>query len=140
MSNWFPSRRNLWDLGKSNFDDAFDQFFRNNEGNFNTDIKELDDKYVLEADLPGLAKEDIHLDYRDNILSISAKSEMGKDETDEKGNYIRRERSMRSYSRQFLLRDVDEENVTATFKDGVLTVELPKKEPETPTTRRIDIQ
>lgn len=140
MSNWFPTRRNLWEMGKSNFDDAFDLFFHNNGNHFSTDIKELDDKYVLEADLPGLAKENIQLDYRDNILSIAAKSETGKDEKDEEGNYIRRERSMRSYNRQFLLRDVDEERITATFKDGVLTVDLPKKERETPPTKTIDIQ
>lgn len=140
MSNWFPSKRSLWDFGKSNFDDAFDQFFRNANGSFNTDIKELDDKYVLEADLPGLAKENIKLDYRDNILSIEAKSETGKDETDEEGNYIRRERSTRSYNRQFFLRDIDEDHITAVFKDGVLKVDLPKKEIEKPTAKQIDIQ
>ena len=51
-------------------------------------------------------------------------------EKDEEGNYIRRERSSRSYKRQFLIKDINQENIKATFENGVLTVDLPKKEQE----------
>ncbi|SFH63817.1 Hsp20/alpha crystallin family protein [Pisciglobus halotolerans] len=139
MNNLFPSRRDFMNMNRNFFGDSFDQLFTD-AGDFSVDIKEKDKAYTLEADLPGLTKEDIQLDYRNNVLSISAHQETGKDEKDEEGNYIRRERSTRSYSRQFLLRDIDEENITAKFENGVLTVDLPKKETEEPKTKRIDIQ
>ncbi|WP_277631287.1 Hsp20/alpha crystallin family protein [Atopococcus tabaci] len=139
MYDMFPGRRDFMDFSRRLFDDMFDPSFGNAAG-FNTDIRETDNEYILEADLPGMAKENIHLEYHDNVLSIAAQQEEGKDETDEEGNYLRRERTSRSFRRQFLLRDVDEHNIAASFENGVLTVHLPKKEPQAPTSRRIDIQ
>lgn len=127
MSNLFPTRRDFMDFGGRLFDDFFNQSL-SNVSSFNTDIKELEKEYVLEADLPGMTKDNIRLNYQDNVLSIEAKTDASKDERDDEGNYIRRERMSRSYSRQFVLKDVDEEGIKATFENGVLTVTLPKRQ------------
>ncbi|MFL2099520.1 Hsp20/alpha crystallin family protein [Desemzia sp. FAM 23991] len=139
MNSLFPFRRDFMNVDRNFFGDSFDHLF-SNTANFDVDIKESDTGYILEADMPGLAKEDIQLDYHNNVLSINAHQEEGKDETDEKGNYIHRERSVRSYSRQFILKDVEENAITAKFDNGVLTVHLPKKEVMDSPKNRIEIQ
>lgn len=139
MNNMFPSRRDFRDLRRQFFDDTFDQVL-GEAGNFKTDIIEDDKEYTVEAELPGMDKENIELDYHDNVLSISAKQESETNEEDEERNYIRRERSSRSFSRQFLIRDVDEDNISARFNNGILEVKLPKKESDKPENKRIDIQ
>lgn len=139
MSNMLPSKRDFWDLRRRLFDDTFDQVL-GDAGSFKTDIIEDDKEYTVEAELPGMSKEDITLDYHDNFLSISAKHVSEVDEKDEERNYIRRERSSRSFSRQFLIRDIDEDHISARFDNGVLEVKLPKKENVEPNTKRIDIQ
>ncbi|GEK90220.1 HSP20 family protein [Alkalibacterium putridalgicola] len=139
MNNMFPSRRDFRDLRRQFFDDTFDQVL-GEAGNFKTDIIEDDNEYTVEAELPGMDKENIELDYHDNILSISGKQESETNEEDKERNYIRRERSSRSFSRQFLIRDVDEDNISARFENGILKVKLPKKESDKPENKRIDIQ
>jgi len=139
MNNLFPSRRDFMDMNRNFMGDYFDRLFTD-AGNFNVDIKENDDGYMLEADLPGLDKENIQLDYSNNVLSIRAQQEMSTEEKDEESNYIRRERSSRSYNRQFLIKNVDEDNITAEFENGVLKVQLPKKEVDGQETKKIDIQ
>ncbi|MDN6731283.1 MAG: Hsp20/alpha crystallin family protein, partial [Atopostipes suicloacalis] len=124
---------------KNFLDSPFDSFFTD-ATDFSVDIKEKKDNYTLEADLPGIPKENIHLDYTDNIFSIDAHQETEQEEKDEEGNYIRRERTSRSYSRQFLLKNIDETNIEASFKNGVLTVDLPKKEKKASETNKIEIQ
>ena len=69
MNNLCPSRRDFMDMNRNFMGDYFDRFFTD-AGNFNVDIKENDDGYMLEADLPGLDKENIQLDYSNNMLSI----------------------------------------------------------------------
>lgn len=139
MNDLFPTRRDFMDFGGRFFDDLFSQSL-STASSFNTDIKETENEYILEADMPGMPKENIELNYQDNVLSITAQYETGKDETDDEGNYIRRERSSRSYNRQFIIQDIDEENITAKFDNGVLTVNLPKKEPDKPSSKKIEIE
>ncbi|MDN6626106.1 MAG: Hsp20/alpha crystallin family protein [Pisciglobus halotolerans] len=139
MNDLFPSRRDFMNLNRGIFGDTFDNIFTDT-ADFSVDIKEKEQSYQLEADLPGLTKDDIQLDYEDNVLSISAHQETGKDEKDEEGNYIRRERSSRSYKRQFLIKDINQDDIKASFENGVLTVDLPKKEQKEPKTKKIDIQ
>lgn len=93
---------------EDNFFDVFDNFERKFFGNssanlpaFRTDIKDADDKFVLEAELPGFDKEDISLDVKDGILTISAQHKEEKEDKDEKGQYIRRERRYGSFRRSF---------------------------------------
>ena len=93
---------------------------------FNVDVKDNGDSYELKAELPGLAKEDVHLSYKDNYLSISANKEESKDEKDDQGNFIRRERYCGNMSRSFYIDNIDEEKCNAEFKDGILTITMPK--------------
>ena len=92
---------------------------------FNTDIKETDNEYLLYAELPGVNKEDINLDYSNNNLIIRAKREESHE--DSKDNYLRRERCYGEFSRSFYLDNVNREGIRAKFEDGKLKVILPKQ-------------
>ena len=111
----------------------------NNVSAFRTDITEKDGKYVLEADLPGFKKEDISVDIDKDCLTITAehKSEEKEENVD---SYIRRERYYGSYTRSFNVKGIDTEAITAAYNDGVLTLTMPKKEPEVPAARRLEIK
>jgi HSP20 family protein len=101
------------------------------------DIRETDKEYILEADLPGVRKEDISLEMRDGVLTVGVEHNEQIDEKRE--NYIRKERRYGSFSRSFRVDGVDQEKINAKYNDGVLTVHLPKAEEEKPKTHRIDI-
>ena len=105
-----------------------------------TDIRDEGDKYVMESELPGFEKEDIKLDLNGSYLVISAEHKTENSEKDDKGNYIRRERSFGSYKRSFDIPDVDVEKINAEYKNGILTIDLPKKQPETPVAKRLEIK
>lgn len=96
---------------------------------FKVDVKDLKDSYELTAELPGVNKEDISLSYDNGYLTISANTQEKKDETGEDGKYIRRERRSGSVSRSFYIDNIDEKQTKAEFKDGILTVTLPKAQP-----------
>ena len=116
-------------------------FFGNTGRSFNTDIQDTGKEYVLEAELPGFNKEDIHVDVQDGVLTISAKHEEKQDEKDEKsGKYVRRERRYGSYQRSFNLNGVDAKNIQGAYENGVLKLTLPKEQPAVPETHRIEIQ
>ncbi|WP_298042384.1 Hsp20/alpha crystallin family protein [uncultured Clostridium sp.] len=113
--------------------DMFNDFFNddmlsefNSSGSFKTDIKENPEGYVIHAELPGVNKEDINIDYNNNYLTISA---IKNNEFEEKkDNYIRRERSYGSVSRGFYINNIDKNSVNGKFDNGVLSVELHKKD------------
>ncbi|MBO4853143.1 MAG: Hsp20/alpha crystallin family protein [Schwartzia sp.] len=107
---------------------------------FRVDVKDTGDAYELTAELPGMKKEDVSLSYENSYLTIEAKKEEQKDEKDEGGNYIRRERSTGSMSRSFYIDGIDEAKASAEFKDGVLKVDLPKRSKEAEVSRRIAIK
>lgn len=93
-----------------------------------TDVAEEDDKVIVTTDLPGVDRENVELDLRDNVLVISAGK--GKEEEAEKEGYLRKERSFMRYYREIPLPDgVTEEGASAQLKNGVLTVTLPKTKP-----------
>ena len=114
--------------------DLFDEMFRDpffNEGEsklMKTDIKEKKDKYIIDIDLPGYEKEGIKIEIQDGYLTVHAS--INKEENDEeKGKYVRKERYVGECSRSFYVGDnVKEEDVKAKFKNGTLTLEIPKKE------------
>lgn len=89
------------------------------------DVRELDDRYVLEAELPGMTQKDIDVKVEDNLLTISSAKQ---DEKEEKKNgYIMRERSSSSFRRSFVLpKDADPQKIDAHFKNGLLSLELHK--------------
>ncbi len=104
--------------------------FDNMTGLMKTDVIEKENGYQLEAELPGFNKEDIKIDLKDDVLTISASHNENKDEKDEQGKYIRRERRSSSYQRSFRVEGLKPEDIIAQYRNGVLTVDLPKKQVE----------
>ena len=111
-----------------------------NKSIFKTDIKEEEGKFVLEADLPGFKKEDIKLDVDNDILTISAERHSEHEDKDKAGNYIRCERSYGSYSRSFDVSAINSEKIVASYDNGVLTLDMPKKEELIPKKHSIELQ
>lgn len=107
---------------------------------FKTDIRETEHAYILDADLPGFSKEDIHAEVRNGYLTIHAEHKSDKDEKEEKNKYIRRERSYGSFTRSFDLDGIDSEGITASYKDGVLSLTLPKAEEKPEEGRQLKIE
>ncbi len=95
-----------------------------------TDIKEMDDGYELEIDLPGFSKDEIKASLDNGYLTISAAKGLDKDEKEKKtGRYIRKERYAGACSRSFYVGDaVTEEDIKGEFKHGILKMFVPKKE------------
>ena len=107
---------------------------------FKTDIQDTGDAFVLEADLPGFAKDDIHVDLDDNRLTITAERHSNYEKKDQKGNYIRCERSYGSYARSFDTTGIDTDKISAAYNDGVLRLTLPKQGQTLQPTRRLMIE
>ncbi len=107
---------------------------------FKTDIQDKGDSYLLEADLPGFKKEDIHIDLDGDTMTISAERHSDHEEKDKEGNYLRCERSYGSYQRSFDVSGIEESGMTAEYADGVLKLTLPKKQQAVSSARRIEIQ
>lgn len=125
--------------------DLFDEFERSVFGEngrrtpvFSTDIKDEGDHYLLEAELPGFQKEDIDLDVKDGVLTISAKHQ--EDNEHNSGHYVCKERRYGSFARSFNLEGIQEENITASYNNGVLELNLPKKQEILPQSHKIAIQ
>ena len=116
-------------------------FFGNNSiAEFKTDIRDTGSAYELEADLPGFKKEDIHIDLEGDYLTISASRNDSKEEKDEKGNYVRRERCYGSFTRSFDISGIKSDEITAEYSDGVLKLNMPKREEVKPTSRRLELK
>ena len=135
-----------FDRSDNNIFDSFDaftrDFFRKSNAElpaFRTDIRDTGDSYVLEAELPGFKKEDISLDLKDGILTITAAHTEQSEEATQ-GSYIRRERRYGSFQRSFDVTGIEEKNITAAYENGVLALTLPKAKPVEPETHRIAIQ
>ncbi len=110
------------------FDRVFHDFFGDgfsNFDNFNTDVIDKGDSYVLQAELPGFDKEEIKVDLDKDTLTISAAHKEEKKEN--KHNYIRQERRYRSYCRSFHIPGIRKENISAAYNNGVLEISLPKE-------------
>lgn len=128
------------DLFDTFFNDSWfdDRDFRNTEKKLyghhaknlmQTDIKEKDDSYELEMDLPGFKKDEIQMELNDGVLTISAAKGLDKDEEDKKGNYIRKERYAGSMSRSFYVgKHVTVEDVHPKYESGILSFSVPKAE------------
>lgn len=119
-------RNNSFDL----FDDLFDDgFFKEKKRNMmKTDIREKKDKYIIDVDLPGFTKENIKLSLNNGYLEIKAK--VSKEENkDNEEKYVRRERFYGECSRSFYVGDdIKEEDIDASFNNGTLVINIPKKE------------
>ena len=102
-----------------------------------TDIKEMNNGYELVVDLPGFKKDEIQMELNDGVLTISAAKGLDKDEEDKKGNYIRKERYAGSMSRSFYVGDdITENDIHGKFENGILTLDVPKKEAKAVETKK----
>lgn len=97
----------------------------------NVDVTERDDAYVMKAEIPGVSKDDVKITLKENLLTIFGEKKREKEEKEK--NYYRSERSYGSFQRTFTLpSSVRSEKVEASFRDGVLTIEIPKAEEAKP--------
>ena len=107
-----------------------------------TDVHEQEDQYEVDMDLPGFKKEEISLELNNGYLTVSAAKGLDKDENDKKGKLIRQERYAGSMQRSFYVgENLTEEDIKASFKHGVLSLTIPKKEaPKLPEKKQILIE
>ena len=92
-----------------------------------TDVRETEDTYEVDVDLPGFKKDEINVDLKDGYLTISAAKGLDKDEKTKEGKYIRQERYSGACSRSFFVGDVEAKDVSAKYEDGILRISLPKQ-------------
>jgi HSP20 family protein len=139
LMRWNPTRDLLSICDDMNR--LFNEFFSRTEGQEGTwlsgawiplvDIHETDDALILKAELPGFSKDDVNVEIKDNGLTLKGQRQEEKEVKEEQ--YHRRERAYGSFQRTFMLpATVDSERVTATYKDGVLELRLPKRETAKP--------
>lgn len=133
-----PFERKSYDLFNAFHDFENDFFGGNTLQSFKTDIKDEGDKYVMEAELPGFDKDDIKLDISGNNLVLTAEHKA--ENEDKKDKYIRRERTYGSYQRSFDLTGIDTDKIAAEYKNGILTLDLPKMQEVKPETKRLEIK
>ncbi|WP_130870063.1 Hsp20/alpha crystallin family protein [Intestinimonas massiliensis (ex Afouda et al. 2020)] len=128
-------------FGENLFDDFFDDDFgmfpmwnnrsplygKHAKNLMKTDVRETEDTYEVDIDLPGFKKDEINVDLKDGYLTISAAKGLDKDETDKKGKYIRQERYAGACSRSFYVGDVEPKDVSAKYEDGILKLSMPKQ-------------
>ena len=132
-------------FGESLFDDFFDDDFmrfpvwggrnplygKHAKNLMKTDVRETENTYEVDIDLPGFKKDEIDVDLKDGYLTISASKGLDRENEEKKGRYIRQERYMGQCSRSFYVGgSVRPEDVSAKFEDGILRVTLPKNTPK----------
>lgn len=143
-------------FGENLFDDFFDDDFsmfpaltgrnplygKHAKNLMKTDVRETENTYELDIDLPGFKKDEINIDLKDGYLSISAAKGLDRDQEDKKGKYIRQERYAGACSRSFFVGEgVEPKDVSAKFEDGILKISLPKQvKKELPQSPRIAIE
>lgn len=134
-------------FGEDLFDDMFDDMYgmrpffgnhnplygKNAKNLMKSDVRETEDAYELDIDLPGFKKDEVSLKLEQGYLTISAAKGLDKDDENKNGRYIRRERYTGACSRSFYVGDqLKPEDVSAKFEDGILKIHLPKAAPELP--------
>ncbi len=118
-------------------EDLFDNFFNNDfmmhptmHNNtpqiMKTDVREFDNSYELDVDLPGFKKEDIKVDFKDGTLTISAARNTETNEKDNDGKLIRQERYVGTCKRSFYVGDIQPTDISAKYEDGILKLSVPK--------------
>lgn len=145
MFGLVPFRRNNHMRMGDYVDNFFDDFFNDdflapigfNSNSFRVNVRDTGNEYIMEAALPGVKKDQINLEYRDNYLTVSAKREDRFE--DNSGDYIRREIRCGEFKRSFYVDNIDKDKIDASFKDGVLKVVLPKLEKQNRDSHKIDI-
>ena len=150
MLNMIPYRSNRNVAPRGFFDDFTTDFFKpifdglgmvRPEQAMKVDVKDEGDRYTLEADMPGVSKDDLKVEVANGMLTIAANYDESKEEKGEDDKYVYRERHCGSMRRAFNVEGIREEDITAEFKDGVLKLTLPKQEQKAiPEAKTIQIQ
>ena len=130
--NW--KKHNLVNPETYDFNNMLEDFFNDDfpfrrnlqNDSFKIDLQENEKEYVVEAELPGVAKENVNLSFEEGKLKIAVKKEENLEEKNK--NYIHRERRLSSMERVILLSDEAESEVKAKLDNGILTINIPKKE------------
>ena len=136
-------------FGEDLFEDLFDLPFyddskvekklygRHAKNLMKTDIKEMDNGYELIIDLPGFKKDEISIELENGYLTVSAAKGLDKDEEDKKGKYIRKERYAGAMQRSFYVgEDILDTDIHARFENGILKLDVPKKEAKAVETKK----
>ena len=133
--------REMEEFERQFFGEPFANFFRNADiAEFKTDITDQGDSFLLEADLPGFDKKDIHLDLSGDTLTVNAERHSEHEKKDKKNKYIRCERSYGRYSREFDVSMIETDKIKAKYDNGVLKLILPKKQEALPEAKRLEIE
>lgn len=123
-------------------EDLFDDFFNDDfmmrpfrsttqyQPVMKTDVRELDNAYELDMELPGFKKEDIRIDLKNGYLTVSASRNVDNSEKDDNGKYIRQERYVGTTNRSFYVGDIKPDDIGAKYEDGVLRLTVPKEQPK----------
>ncbi|MBF4692774.1 Hsp20/alpha crystallin family protein [Fusibacter ferrireducens] len=117
---------NIYDVFEEFFNDSFPVMNRFGNDNFRIDVKENDDAYIVEAELPGYSKEQIKIEYHDSKLFICADQVTETNEENDK--FIHRERNVSSMRRGIYMKDINSDKIQASLKDGILKITAPKYE------------
>ena len=126
----FPFERDFW--GKKN-----PLYGKNAKNMMKTDIREHDNGYEVDIDLPGFKKDEISLELENGYLTVSAAKGLDKDEKDDKGKYIRRERYAGAMQRSFYVGDtLTQEDIKAKYENGILSISIPKKDAQAVETKK----
>lgn len=123
------------------FDDMFnDSFFKGDNKIMKTDIKDNKDNYIIDIEMPGYEKENIKIDVEDGYLNVTAS--INKDNDESNDNYVRKERYVGECSRSFYIGDnIEAEDIKANFKNGILSLNVPKiNKEEVPTKKYVQIE
>mgnify|MGYP006076862805 FL=1 len=132
------------------FDDSFDRAFfggrnplygKREKNLMKTDVREVENHYEVDIDLPGFKKDEVNVELQDGYLTVSASKGLDKDQKDKEGRYIRQERYSGTCSRTFYVGDLKKEDISAKYEDGILRLTLPKAEEKAlPANNRIMIE
>lgn len=130
-------------FGENLFDDMFNDAFgmmpgidhalysKHAKNMMKTDVRETEDSYLVDIDLPGFKKDEVKVELKDGYLTVSAAKGLDKDEQDKQGRYIRQERYAGTMSRSFYVGEgVKPEDLHAKYEDGILQVTVPKEAPK----------
>lgn len=134
MTNLVPFNRRILGGFNSDFNSMLDDFFKDSplrrldRDTFKVDVASNENEYIVEAELPGIAKEAVSLDYNDGRLVIAVTEES--ENTNEGKNYIHKERRVSSASRSVYLADASQDDIKAKLENGILSIIVPKQTQE----------
>jgi len=141
----YKNNNRLMSRNSDDFSQLFNNFFNDDfsvpsnsiDGGFKVDLKENDNEYIIQADLPGVKKEAINIEYNNNYITISTKVDDSVEEKED--TYVRRERHFGEFKRSLYIDNIDADKIDASFSNGVLDVKLPKLNKDVVNKKKISI-